>query len=690
MSFLYPTFLFALSAIAIPILIHLFSFRRYRKEYFPSLQFLKGITKEVRSRSKLKHLLVLLSRIAAIAFLVLAFAQPYLPGDKNILPSSGNNAAAIYIDNSFSMEAIWSNEKLLEAAKKKVPDIANLFGKASKIYIATNDNNARFRHPVNHEDLSGLMDEIGFSAVPATLSQVINREKNILGNSGANDKIIFILSDFQKSFTDIENLKPDSSVIIRMVHFSAEERKNLYIDSCWFYSPVRQLHKPEKFFVRVRNASSENYRDLPLKVTVNSRQKAITTFNISEASSAIVSLSFMTQEAGIHHGTVSITDSPVRYDNDYFFSYEIADSVKVLSIDETGPNRYINTVFSTSGFTSLNNRPVSTLNYAEINSYPLVMLNGIKNISSGLSAILVKYLHTGGNLVMFPAPDSDLKSWNDFFSGLERIFTIYPPDTNPVKAGEINLSHEIFRDVFDKFPENTELPSSFYHYPVSVSPGAHAEALIRLLNDDAFFLAGKAGSGKIFLCTSPLADEFTTFPQHAFFVPVLLNIALYSQIERRLFFVTGKDRQVAVNFSVLSPDESLHLTEYDGNMPSKRSTITDIIPELKTTPYGTFIDIHDQITSAGNYNLFSGTTPVQGISFNYDRSESSPSCYSNEEIEEILQKRNLYNIDLFRTDEIQHKAGISGTVSGTSLWKYAVLFSLIFLLVEVALLRFLK
>ena len=46
MQFLYPGFLFALAAIAIPIIIHLFNFRKFKKVYFTNVAFLKEIKHE--------------------------------------------------------------------------------------------------------------------------------------------------------------------------------------------------------------------------------------------------------------------------------------------------------------------------------------------------------------------------------------------------------------------------------------------------------------------------------------------------------------------------------------------------------------------------------------------------------------------------------------------------------------------
>ena len=104
MKFVHPGFLWALFALAIPIIIHLFNFRRYKVIYFSSLKFIKHVDQQTRSTQKLKHLLILALRLLAITALVLAFAQPYFPVERSG-NGGGKPVLAIYIDNSFSMTA---------------------------------------------------------------------------------------------------------------------------------------------------------------------------------------------------------------------------------------------------------------------------------------------------------------------------------------------------------------------------------------------------------------------------------------------------------------------------------------------------------------------------------------------------------------------------------------------------------
>src|ERR1700757_1756281 len=133
MSFLYPSFLFALAALSIPIIVHLFNFRRYKKIFFTNVRFLKEVQQESRAKSTLKRLLILTSRLLALGCLVMAFAQPILPGEHVV--KKGVRMISLYIDNSFSMQAANKNGTLLEDAKHKATEIIKASSASDKFQI---------------------------------------------------------------------------------------------------------------------------------------------------------------------------------------------------------------------------------------------------------------------------------------------------------------------------------------------------------------------------------------------------------------------------------------------------------------------------------------------------------------------------------------------------------------------------
>ncbi|MCB0819631.1 MAG: BatA domain-containing protein, partial [Bacteroidetes bacterium] len=71
MKFANPQFLWALFSLIIPILIHLFHFRRFKIVYFTNVRFLRELRKETQSRSRIRKLLILIARCLALSALVL-------------------------------------------------------------------------------------------------------------------------------------------------------------------------------------------------------------------------------------------------------------------------------------------------------------------------------------------------------------------------------------------------------------------------------------------------------------------------------------------------------------------------------------------------------------------------------------------------------------------------------------------
>ena len=335
MNFLYPTFLLALFAIAIPIIIHLFNFRRFKKVLFTNVRFLKEVKQQTRAKSQLKHLLVLASRILAISCLVLAFAQPYIPVEKN-QKIVKENVVSIYIDNSFSMDAVNSEGRLLEQAKLFAQEIATGFKPTDRYQLLTNNFDGRQQRLLNQDEFLEQVDNVSMSSHVRSVADVIQRQDEVFQSGTADGKRSFIVSDFQESNTDFQQVTADSSVLYTLVPIASQDRANLYLDSCWFESPIRRANQPDKLLVRVRNISDNGYDNIPLKLMINGTQKALGSCSVGGNSYVDVPLSFTVNEPGMVNAVVSLTDYPVTFDDAFYFNYEIASSVKVLCISDSG------------------------------------------------------------------------------------------------------------------------------------------------------------------------------------------------------------------------------------------------------------------------------------------------------------------------------------------------------------------
>jgi len=410
MNFVNPYFLFALFSIAIPILIHLFNFRKYKRIYFSDIRFLQEVKQETRRKSKLKHLLVLFSRILAMASLVFAFAQPYLPISK-VSMNANKNAVSIYIDNSFSMQAIHKNGMLLEVAKNKAKEIVAAYQPTDEFQIITNDFEAKHQRFVSKKEMEALINEIKISSISRTIAEIYSRQSDFLNDNSKTTKNAYIISDFQKNACNINDIKNDSTIYTFLIPIVANKTNNIYIDSCWFINPIQQLNHQASLKVRIINASDEKLENLPVKLFINNQQKSLASVTIDANSKTEIVLSYMINTTGIQQGKIEISDSPIVYDDIFYFSYEIVDKIAIQCINGNNQNIYLNTLFGKDSLFFFQNANDKNIDYSGFSANNLIILNELESISTGLSSALQRYIYEGGSIVIIPSPKADLISY---------------------------------------------------------------------------------------------------------------------------------------------------------------------------------------------------------------------------------------------------------------------------------------
>lgn len=685
MSFTYPAFLLALSALAIPVIIHLFNFRKFKTVYFSNIRFLKEVKQETQAKSKLKHILVLISRLLFITFLVLAFAQPFIPvQNKKVIP--GEKAISIFIDNSFSMDAVNKNGTLLDEAKKNALEIISAYKPSDRFQLFTNDFLGKHQRIVNKEEFTEMLDEIKISPATRRLSDITSRSFDVLAQSGSKSKTLFVLSDFQKSNTDFNRVKNDSSITIDLLPLKAAEKSNIYIDTCWFETPARQFNQVEKLHVRIKNVSDKDLENNSIKLFINNIQKTPGSFNAEKNAETEVVLSFASRDAGVQHCRIELNDYPVTFDDKFYFSFEVTKTIPVLCINSTGPETespYINKLLGADSLFLLKNVYENQLDYSTLSSNSLIILNELKSISSGLSQELKRFLDNGGSVLIFPGKDADLNSYKEF-SVLTRSNYFEKLDTINTKVDRINLDDEIYRDVFEKrnfSSGNLDLPKVSSHYSFSKNTRNNEEYLLKLQDGDVFLSRNSVGKGKLYQCSSGLNNDFSNFGKHAIFVPTLYKIAMYSVSSQPLFYTIGNFETIQTR-KTITGESVYHIKNLNGNF--------DIIPEHKVNETGTEIMVHDQIVEAGNYNLFADKELAMGVSFNFNRRESDLNCYTEEQLKEAITQNNLANFNVLENKDQNLTHTLTVIDQGKKLWKICLILALLFLAAEVLLLRLMK
>lgn len=671
MNFLYPGFLFALLAVAVPVIIHLFNFRKFKKVYFSNVQFLKVVEQQQSSREKLKHLLVLLSRILAVAFLAFAFARPIIPSS-NQQNAFSQNLVSIYIDNSYSMEAVNRDGNLLDEAKRKAKELVNTYGVNDKYQLLTNNFEAKHQRFVSAEEFIKALDDVKISSANRTLQQVINRQQSLF--TGGGNWVSYIISDFQKNFNDKAQLKTNKQVQTSFVKLQASALPNVSVDSVWMLWATHQPNVSEKLVVQLHNHSEEIAKNIPLKLSINNKQKSISNLTIDAGKTKTDTLSFNGLNLGWQKAELSIKDFPVTFDDTLRFSFKVDKDLKVLNLKGDDAVNYIKPLFAADGYFKLTENQESNINYSGFSNYRLIVLNGLKLPSTGLAQELKHYVKNGGFVVVFPNLDADIASYNQFLTALS-LPKIAEINQTATKVNQIDLANPIFKDVFEEIPKNIDLPEVSRYFIYANNNQLAKTDLLKLPANRLFFSQYSVGNGKIYLCASGLDSKDSNLPKHPVFVPLMYKIAFSSGIAQPLFYTNAKDNVLEQSKITLGANQSLKLLANN----------FDVIPEVKQIEGKTLLYVADQVKHPGFYDLKKADSLLAVFSFNDNRAESDMNYLSTSALEQLTKQNNIKIFDT-QTDALPSAMLVKN--SGTELWKLCIILSLIFIAAEILLIRY--
>jgi len=582
------------------------------------------------------------------------------------------------------MEAVTREGSLLDVAKNKAREIAAAYKQSDRFQLLTNDFNPVHQRLVSREEFLDQVEQVRVSPSSRLLSEVITRQKDALFNAGSSEINSFLVSDFQESITDLKAVKHDSLFPVILLPVAAGEVANLYIDSCWFSAPIVQIGQPVELNVRIRNYGESGFEAVGVKLVINGIQKSVATVDLSSFGYADAKMTFTLNNAGWQRAEVSITDDPVTFDDSYFFSFKISSQLNILSLNTEFPNPYLMVLFGQDRYFNISNSDQRQIDYSLFQKQSLIIMNELKEISSGFTAEMKKYIDDGGTLIVIPDSAADIMSYSSFLNGIgaDPFSGLVENDEKVVK---ITLEDPLFTGVFsdgNKVDESADFPIVHKYFSQTISSSSRREILMQLRSGSPLLSRYREGNGNIYIFSVPLNGTFSNLARHALFVPVVYRIALLSEKSSRLAYMIGRDDRIEIPGIQLSGDNVFHLVNEKQKF--------DIIPAHKTIGSETVLTVNGIINEAGIYDLKTRNELVSALSFNYNRKESMLKFRSEEQLNSSLEELKLNNFKVMADKSVPLVKSLSVLNEGIRLWKYCIMMVLLFLAFEILLLKFWK
>ncbi len=639
MQFKYPELLWAFFLLLIPIFIHLFQLRRFKKTPFTNVKLLQKIVSESRKSNSLKKWLLLCTRLLLYAALILAFARPFLANTKALLTKE----TVIYLDNSFSMWAKHLDETLMNNA---VQDILKSVPPESTFSLFTNTNEYK---DIRLVDVQNELLRITPTPNQLSLEEIELKAGTFFSKNGGTIKNLIIVSDFQNRISP-KSYTTDSTLQKHLVKIPVTDLENITIDSCYVSKSGIDIIDITALF-----SASPDVERTPVSLYNNDKLIAKTAALFNNGKSEAT---FTQPASEVVSGKLVITDKGLPYDNHLYFNIDEKDKPKVLAIEKT-PSNYLQRIYSEDEFV-FSSYSLKNLNYRDIENQNLIILNELQNIPNSLISSIQSFVADGGSLTIIPAINADINSYNQLLGPLS-LGTITEGVKSENLITQITFGHPLYEGVFEKSIDNFQYPKVNQFYKLK----SNTQQALTYQNGEAFLV----GSNGVYLFTAALTIENSNFQQSPLIVPTFLKMGTNSLKPPPLYFVMNGSVNMDVSRK-MAKDHILKVSKGD----------QEFIPQQKTLANKVSLSFIDNPTEDGVYTISENGTPLKKISFNYPRDESDLGFMDLNQVDTA----SIHNSITTLFQELKDDNRI------TELWKWFVILALFFLLIEVLIIKFFK
>lgn len=642
MHFKHPEILYFLFLLIVPILVHLFQLRRFKTSYFTNVRFLKELAVQTRKSSKIKKRLLLATRLLLLTCAIIAFAQPFFEAKDS---KNASNEMYIILDNSFSMQAKGKKGELL---KRAVQELLENTPETAQFSLLTNTENY---WNTDIKSSKSALQNLKYSAAPFELSSIMAKIK---AHKSAHKKDILIISD-AVGLTENDIKNTDSEEKPYFILSEAEQKNNVSIDSVYINQTL------ENFYEIGVNLSAYGEDFKPVSTALYNQNKLI----------AKTIINFDTKKKKINftipkeafHGYVSIEDNGLTYDNKLFFSISKNKKTNVISIGEPEKSNFLSRIYTPAEF-NYNNYAIGSLDYNSLEKQNTIILNELTEIPQALQTTLKAFVSKGGNLVIIPSEKSSVSNLNSFLGNFGKVqFNNLKTENRLIT--KINFDHPLFSGVFENKITNFQYPKTNSSFDIS-SP---YPAVLSYEDQGPFVTAVQNPTAGITVFSAPINSVNSNFQQSPLIVPLFYKIAQNNQKTGVNALTIGNNQPYFVDV-LLTKDAILEV----------KGTEDSFIPIQQILNNKVKLTFNDFPETAGNYSIFDKKEWVENLSFNYKRTESDLSRVNTNVISDFKTADTISTI--FNTLQTER--------TDSQIWKWFVIFALLFLALEMAIIKFVK
>ena len=668
MTLLSPSSLIFLSAIGIPIIIHILSRLSIKKVDFSTIRFIKSLENSAIRNVEIKKWILLLLRIGFITALVLMISRPvtkgFMPG---WISAELESRLILVIDNSSSMSGKKKSMTLLESVKKAALSVPQIFNKSTTVNVfQTCPPRLLYSGDINDQAMLSVINQIRPTVSYDNLWKAVD---SLIGTINAIEPIkeCIIFSDFQN------NVFPSSPILKTWKFYlvnPGEIINNLSINNLEVVSRIKVPDQLLKLKTNIKNSGNKKVTNTPINLLFGKNRVGQVISEFDKGSNKEFIFKAYPEKKGILVGSVHLPNDDYINDNTWYITAPILEKISCLMVGSTNEEKamfelIIDAIDPEKQLINFETRNQPIINRLFLDDFDILVIHNPEAVTEAAFDEIDIFLQEGGGLIWFSGGMEMDPTYNKYFSSFS-----FPKAKSLIGSGSgifrVNIPDKddhLLSDISIRKLEN-ELPECYQYIRHSYS-NKHSIHL-QLNNGDPLLLEFNRGSGNIFYFTSLLDLAWNDIPIRGILVPLMY----------RLLILGGTDELNTLPVTVgstkwISLDQNEVRDQWEVKSPSGEKAL--IVPDFSKES----IEIK-KLDELGVYEIYQNGKHFTSFSTFIHPNESISKKPDSDQISNFLSEESyrwikLDNNFIDNFNEIRQ---------GKSLWKIFLLIATIFLLLE--------
>ncbi len=644
MTFLEPLMMWGFTALAVPVLIHLWQRRKVIQVRFSTLRFLKVVAAKTSRSAKIENLLLLLLRCLIVALVAWAATRPVLTSrDTKLLGGNVPRSVLLLVDHSMSMNYRSGEETRLERAKLQAHAVVNDLKEGDEVAVMAVGDRVKMliaEPSVDHSAAHAAIDAIQSTEFRTDLGAGLREARKALAKTTHGERQIFLFTDSQEGGWQFDHAavfdEQWKQTALKLIVVRPDEvgAVNAAVTNVRFDTPFAATGSMVRGVATVENSSDAVRLDV-LEVRTGTDKVAQRPVEVAPNSSQEVTFDFTVPALADRwlQGSVQLGGDNLAADDRRYFLLGVFQPPRVLIVEQAaGPEKARPGFFLRKALSAgVRSAPIQTCTPGElddlsIDSFSAVFLAGVPQVSDRSSVRMERYVQSGGTVVLFPGDQTDPASverlaWMPAKPGPAREL---PQGRLVVRA--LEPQHPLFNNSWDA---NTPFPALPQRKLWDWKPGPDGRVLLSIGENIPFIIFGQLGAGRVMIVNASPDRAWGDFPLTTAFLPLVQQIARLSVAR------TGRDSNPIVGDSVPVPP----------TVPRDQA-LTLKTPRGDTQPVQAGAPLLERAEAPGFYELASGAEGlVHQFAVNVEGREGVLAPISNEALAKIVAHENVAGLD---------------------------------------------